>query len=67
MYERFGDTKSDPEIRVALGVRLKLSLASAAENVAQLVADELLDVGTGGLEILGSSWPRIWPRLWAAL
>ena len=52
MYERFGDTKSDPDFRVALGVRLKLSLASAAENVAQLVADELLDVGAGGLEIL---------------
>ena len=31
---------------------MKLSLASAAENVAQLVADELLDVGAGGLEIL---------------
>ena len=52
MYERFGDTKSDPDFRVALGVRLKLSLASAAKNVAQLVADELLDVGAGGLEIL---------------
>ena len=30
----------------------KLSLAGAAEDVDELVADELLDVGAGGLQIL---------------
>ena len=31
---------------------MQLGLAGAAEDVAQLVADELLDVGTGGLQVL---------------